>query len=215
MTHSWHCSALLERAPWICRARGSRALGGNQGRRLALTLSKEDLPWLDIVAHQPFLHSAQQTGACGDTLSSRSLSWIAMMTYDPPISLSMHGLNCSILVLSHSHYFLLRNKGAGFDATFKALASYLPPLTCQSYQTTFQTTPVRPPATRPASAARRGENLPGRSPASNPLPPSPPTPLQGFVLLTTLCLPPLRALPLGSALFTFQAWDHAGLPSAT
>ena len=116
---------MLGRAPWICRARGcSRAGGGNQGRQL--TLYKEDLPWLANVAQQPFLHSAHPKKAPAVTPSSR----IAMMTYDPPATLSaasMHGLNCSISVLSLSHHFLLRNKGAGFDATFKALASYLLP----------------------------------------------------------------------------------------
>ena len=114
---------MLGRAPWICRARGSRA-GGNQGRQLALTLSKEDMPWLAIVAQQPFLHSAHQKGACGDTLEDCNDDLRPPAT----LSASMHGLNCSILVLSLSlPHFLLCNKGAGFDATFKALALSPPP----------------------------------------------------------------------------------------
>jgi len=74
-----------------------------------------------------------------------------------------------------------------------------------------QTTPVRLPATRRASAARRGKDLPGKSPASNPLPRSRLTLLQ----VSDQCLLPLRASPLVSALFTFQALVHEGLPSAT
>ena len=154
--------------------------------------------------------------AAAVTPSSR----IAMMTYDPPATLSaasMHGLNCSISVLSLSlttFSFVIR--ALGLTLLSKHLPLICSPLTCQSYQTTFQTTPVRPPATLPASAARRGKNLPGRSPASSRLPLSPPTPPQVFVLLTTKqCLLHLRALPLVSALSTCRAWDHVGLPSAT
>ena len=107
-------------------------------------------------------------------------------------------------------------RALGLTLLSKHLPLICSPLTCQSYQTTFQTAPVRPPATLPASAARREKNLPGRSPASSRLPLLPPTPPQVFVLLTTKqCLLHLRALPLVSALSTCRAWDHVGLPSAT
>ena len=45
VTHHWHCSAMLGRAPWLCRRRHSRAGGGNQGRRLASS------PYLGRICH--------------------------------------------------------------------------------------------------------------------------------------------------------------------
>ena len=208
---------MLGRAPWICRARGrSRAGGGNQGRQLALTLSKEGglaLACQCCTTAFPALSSPKK-GACGDTLEDCNDD------LRPPATLaaSMHGLNCSISVLSLSlshHFLLLVIRALGLTLLSKHLPLICSPLTCQSYQTTFQMTPVRPPATRPASAARRGKNLPGRSPASSPLPLSPPTPLQVFVHSTNQFLLPLRALPLGSARFTCQTWDRVDLPLAT